>query len=64
MATPTPEEIQQSWEEETEYTTPQEDLEDTYADIVEAGNNDDSDEVGNNDDSDDDGNNDDSDDDE
>lgn len=54
MATPTPEEIQQSWEEETEYTTPQEDLEDTYADIVEAGNNDDSDEVGNNDDSDDD----------
>ena len=43
MATPTAEEIQEFWEEETEHTTPQEDFEDNYPDIVEAGNNSDDD---------------------
>ena len=38
MAQPTSEEIQAFYEEETEYTTVQEDFEDNYADIVEAGN--------------------------
>lgn len=38
MATATPEEIQEIYEQETEYTTPQEEFEDSYPDIVEAGN--------------------------
>ena len=44
MATPTSEEIQEIWEEETEYTTPQEQFEDDYPEIVEIGNETDDDE--------------------
>ena len=43
MATPTSEEIQEIWEEETKYTTPQEQLEDDYPEIVEIGNSSDDD---------------------
>ena len=43
MATPTAEELREFYNEETEYTTPQDDFEDTYPDIVEAGNNGDDD---------------------
>lgn len=38
MATPTPEEIQEFYQEETEYETTQEAFETDYPDIVEAGN--------------------------
>lgn len=44
MATPTPEEIEEVYKEETEYTTPQEQLEDDYPEIVEIGNESDDDE--------------------
>ena len=44
MATPTSEELQEFYQEETEYTTPQEQLEDDYVDIVEIGNSSDDDE--------------------
>lgn len=43
MATPTAEELDETYKEETEYTTPQDDFEDNYPDIVEAGNNSDED---------------------
>ena len=44
MAQASPEEIQEVYEQETEYTTVQEDLEDNYPDIVEIGNAEDDDE--------------------
>lgn len=43
MSIPTAEELDEFYKEEIEYTMPQDDLEENYPDIVEAGNNSDDD---------------------